>query len=478
MTAPASVAIPAGSSALKASFWALVGEAGTYVVRLGSNLILTRLVDREAFGIMVLLTVCIIGLTMLSDLGFRSIIVQHRRGDDPDFVDTAWTIQVIRGFLLSLFGALIAWPLARIYDQPSILVFLPVLALTAAIDGLTSTRIYTLDRHLAQGKLSAISLGSAVFTAVVTIAWASRWPGAWALIAGTVAGSLLRTALSHFALPGRANRFRWEPEACRELVRFGRWITVSSLFTFLAMQTDRLVFGKMITMAELGVYGIGAMFARLPVELLLKLVSSVGLPLLSRSHQEGKGFQETFRRFRLPFLTAGGATLGALILGGPALIRLLYDDRYLDAGWILQIVAVAAWFQVLECSNAVALLAKGEPKWIAAGNVLKVVLLAVALPVGFRLYGFPGALVAVTAIELPRYLLVAAATRKAGAHGWRIEAILSAGLLASGALAAVIHARGATLGPAGPVAAASAAVFAALWLPLVLGSWKRWRTAS
>lgn len=475
---PAVVPTASGSLVLKASFWTLAGEGGTYLVRLASNLVLTRLIAREAFGIMVLLTVCIVGLQMFSDLGFRVAIVQHRRGDDPEFVDTAWTLQVLRGILLSLCGALIAWFLAKLYGQPSILYYLPVLALTAAIDGLSSTRLYTCDRHLAQGRLSAISLTSTIFSAVVMIAWATRWPGAWALIAGTLLGAAMKTALSHRAIPGRANRFRWDPESYRELIRFGRWVSVSSLFTFLSMQTDRLVFAKLIPMAELGVYGIGSMFARLPIEMLLRLVSTIGLPLLSRRHQEGSGFQETFHRFRLPFLSAGGALLGALILGGPTLIRVLYDDRYQDAGWILQIVAVASWFQMLECANAVALLARGEPKWMAAGNVLKVLLLAGAIPAGFRLGGFPGALIAVSAVEVPRYLLVASATRRAGARGWGIEAVLTAAVLVSVGLAAGVRAWGGAVGSAGTVSAASAAAFVVLWLPILLGSWKYWRAAS
>jgi O-antigen/teichoic acid export membrane protein len=226
------------------------------------------------------------------------------------------------------------------------------------------------------------------------------------------------------------------------------------------------------------VFGIGTMIARLPLDLLLKLVNAVGLPLLSRSEQQGSGFQQTFRRFRLPFLTAGAAALGALILGGPAIIRLLYDDRYLDAGWILQVVAVACWFQVLECSNAVALLAKGQPKWIAAGCILKVVLLAVALPLGYRFYGFPGALIAVSATEIPRYLLVAAATRRAGAYGWRIEAIFTAAVFVSAALAAALVAWRGALGSAALASGAAAAGFAILWLPLVFAAWKRWKAAA
>ena len=56
----------------------------------------------EAFGIMALVNVLIQGLTMFSDVGIEPAIVQHRRGDEPRFYNTAWTVQILRGFVLLL----------------------------------------------------------------------------------------------------------------------------------------------------------------------------------------------------------------------------------------------------------------------------------------------------------------------------------------------------------------------------------------
>ncbi|HXX92694.1 MAG TPA: oligosaccharide flippase family protein, partial [Planctomycetota bacterium] len=278
-----------------------------HVFRLIGSLILARLLSPEITGLMALVTVCVVGIHMFSDLGIRAVIVQHRRGDEPDFFNTAWTIQIVRGCFLWVCAILITWPAAWFYGQPSLMVLLPVLGFTAVIDGFTSTKLYSAERHLNQKRLIVLTLTSQVIFLIITIVWAYFHRSIWALVAGNLAGPATRTLLSHLALPGENNRFRMQPEARRDVLNFGRWVSVSSLFAFLSLQADRLMFGKMIPMVLLGVYNTGAMYARLPVESLLKLGSSVGYPLFCRSYREHGNLDSVFRRVSMVILILGGA---------------------------------------------------------------------------------------------------------------------------------------------------------------------------
>lgn len=78
--------------ALRSTSWIVLGYGGSQAIRLASNLILTRLLFPEAFGLMALIQVVIVGLTLFSDVGIAPSIAQSKRGDDRDFLDTAWTI--------------------------------------------------------------------------------------------------------------------------------------------------------------------------------------------------------------------------------------------------------------------------------------------------------------------------------------------------------------------------------------------------
>ncbi len=87
--------------AIGASVWVIIGYGSSQCLRLISNLILTRLLVPELFGLMALVNTFIIGLNLFSDVGIRPSIIRSERGEDPLFLNTAWTLQVIRGFRIS-----------------------------------------------------------------------------------------------------------------------------------------------------------------------------------------------------------------------------------------------------------------------------------------------------------------------------------------------------------------------------------------
>ena len=104
--------------AMRSSAWTIFGFVASQGIRFGSNLILTRLLFPEAFGMMALVTVAMVGLSNFSDMGTAPSIAYNPRGDDPSFLDTAWTLHVVRGVLLWLAACALAWPFARFYGEP------------------------------------------------------------------------------------------------------------------------------------------------------------------------------------------------------------------------------------------------------------------------------------------------------------------------------------------------------------------------
>ncbi|MGC3971371.1 MAG: oligosaccharide flippase family protein [Pirellulales bacterium] len=149
---------PLRGRVLRGSFVTVVGYGLGQVIRLAGNILVSRLVLPEAFGIMALVNILIQGLAMFSDVGIEPALVQHRRGDEPRFYNTAWTVQVARGFVLLLATALLAWPASLVYDEPRLLVLLPAAALASVVAGCNSTAIFAARRHLLLGRLTVLEL--------------------------------------------------------------------------------------------------------------------------------------------------------------------------------------------------------------------------------------------------------------------------------------------------------------------------------
>lgn len=453
----------------RGALWSMVGYGGAQVLRVGGNLVLTRLLLPEAFGLMALVNALQQGLQLFSDIGIGPSIIQGRRGDEPDFLNTAWTVQVLRGLLLCCVAMAIAGPFANFYGEPLLLGVLLVSATTALIGGFNSTRLFSMYRHVQLARVSAIEIGSQAAGLATILIWAAFDRSIWALVAGGVAGSVVRLVLSHTVLPGITNRLRWDRTALAQLLHFGRWIFFSTVLTFLVGQSDRLVFGKLVPLAMLGVYSVGAMIAAMPAVLLGRMASSVFFPVYSRVRESGQDLGQVFVRVRRPVLLLAGWSIAGLAGGGDAGIRLLYDQRYDQAGWIVQLLALASWFAVLESTNSAVLLARGEAHWTAAGGGAKLLGMLLLIPAGYALAGFRGAVAGLAAAEVLKYAISAFAVRRAGLRGWPQELRLTAWMLASaglGWLAAVVSARAGW----SPIAGAGLVfvVVTAAWAPLGL----------
>jgi len=349
------------SKLARGSLWAVVGHGGSQLLRLAGNLVLWRLLYAEAFGLMAIVNVFMQGLTMFSDVGIGPSIVQSKRGDESEYLNTAWTIQVMRGFTLFAVAAVAAVPVANFYHQPQLAALIPVVSLGSILAGFNSTKLFTVTRQITLGRLTATDLLSQAVGLVVMVLWALTSRSIWALAIGGVVANFARLGLSHALLPGITNRFCWNKADATALLHFGRWIFMSTLLTFVAMQSDRLIFGKLVSMSMLGVYSVATIWSTFPTQILGHVFQSVMFPMLSRVHNENADVPSAYRNARAPWLIAAGWLTACLVSGGPTLIRFLYDERAEAAGGILQILSVGTCFLALDVTNGCALLAKGRP---------------------------------------------------------------------------------------------------------------------
>jgi len=218
------------SRALKGAVWSLLGNGSGDALRLVGNLVLTRLLFPEAFGLMAIVNLVITGLQTLSNVGIRAALVRHERGEDPDFVGAAFVIQIARGLLLAAIAASAAWPIASLYREPQLAVLLLSAAVVPLIDGLASPRVPLLARRIDVRRRVRLELIAKAVALVAMLGMAWYTESVWALLAGNLTFSLTRTILSH-QLPGMRTPLCFEREAMREILSFGSWIMVSGAST-------------------------------------------------------------------------------------------------------------------------------------------------------------------------------------------------------------------------------------------------------
>ena len=442
--APAAAPPSLKQKAMRGGMWTAGGVTLTQMLAFASNIILAMVLVPEHFGIMALINMIIVGLQMFSDVGITPCLVQNKR-EDADFYNTAWTFQVIRGFVLWLAACLLAWPLSKIKpDWAPLATYLPVAAFTTVLAGFRSTGYITTQRRMEVSKIATVEFTTALIRTVVMIIVAfaiTRSP--WALVVGLLVGSLYTTAVSHFMQPDVRNRLAFDRTAAAEMFNYGKWLFFSTIITYFAMVTDTFLIGGMISTAVLGVFWVARRFAELGPMIFQKVGEWVGFPALSevyRNNPEEFG-NRLFRLRRAVLLPIYALLLGMLLLA-PVLMYFCYRNAssalFVEAGWMIQVLAVNALAGMLASSYASVYLAIGRTFYNMLSVATQFVAVLTGTLVGYALGGETGLFLGLGVSQFAKYAVDAALVKRCGYLQLKFDAcmLLFGGIAALGAILA------------------------------------------
>lgn len=444
-TAPAVKPKGLGHRVARAGAWVLIGHATSQCVRLGTNVLLARMLSPDVFGLMSVVYILVIGMSLFSDLGINRIVVQSPRGGDPELLDTAWTIQVIRGLGLGAvcFVAAGAFALAAyfgvsssrtVYGDVRLPWIVAAFSAVAILGGFESIRIGLAKRDMQMRLLTKIDIASQVAAAVAMIVVAWMFHSIWALVVGAIVTGAVRCGLGQITLPGHRERLRIVPDAAAELLGNGKWIMLASILGFAAVNGDRLLLGGLIDSRSFGLYTVAFMLVNVLQVVASTLCINVAYPAIAEVYRgRPHDFARTLQKFQ--WLYDGLVTFLAAILmaAGPSIIRVLYDSRYQGAGWIMVVLslgAVGLRYQLVEQSYQ----ATGRPQYITLANLIRMVALVLGIFIGQRFWGVQGAIVGIALSQYSTWPLVWWFKATHGAFTWKSEAMLLPALVGGGTI--------------------------------------------
>jgi O-antigen/teichoic acid export membrane protein len=422
--------------ALRGVSVSVVSFGGQNALRLLSTLVLTRLLFPEAFGLMAIVGVFTTGLQMFSDLGIKASIIQSKRGDDRDFLNTAWTLQIIRGLVLAMGCAALGYPASLIYNEPMLFPLLVAMGLSPLASGFVTTNLATARRNIHLIRQSIVQLVSQALGIVVMVILAYLYQSVWALALGSLFSVVLRVLLYQIYLPGLRNSLRWEPAAVSEIFGFGKFVFLSTLASFLINQSDKAVLGAYVTIGLLGVYNIGFTLGILPLMLLRVVTGSVIFPLYRmRPPAESESNQKHIFRVRRLLIGTILVANAFLSLIGVPLVEVLYDPRYVLAGSVIVLMGFAIVPQIVFVGYANALMAHGDTKRMFHLQATTAVLQVSLLFIGITYYGLAGAILVPGLAALCTYPLLTRLVAKYKALDMKGDAVfLGLGFAANGAI--------------------------------------------
>ncbi len=329
------------------SIWGFIERFGQQFLRLAGNLVLTRLLAPEFFGLVAIIQSFLTAAELFSDTGLNPALIRHERGDDPKLLNTAWSISIIRGFVLWLVLAAAAYPIAAFMEAPELRYMIPVAAFALVVQGFQSTKIATHQRSLNFRSLVHLRLATQVLSLSVMVVLAWLYHSVWALIIGTLFSSLVFTIGSHVYLKAAyRNHLAWDQESASSLFKFGRWIFLLSILFMISVRADQIFIGKIFSLRDLGLFSVAYGFGTIVTQL-VDVLGNVMYPALSEKVRNKADLTKPVLQLQVVVFTMGGFLCSAGYLGGDSLVKLLYDARYAGVGWILPYLMIAIYLNLL-----------------------------------------------------------------------------------------------------------------------------------
>lgn len=433
--------------AVRAGLWSLFQVMTTHVFRLGSNLIMTRLLFPEAFGMMSMAVLVLEGFKLLSDIGLAQSIMRSKEGESSRFLRAVWCIKASRGLWIAacvLLAALGLWflgpryaPEGTVYADPRLAGLIALTALSPVIMGLESTAKELALRNLDMRRVTFVQFGGMVASISAMIGFALIYPSVWALMLGMLVTNVVQSVASHIVYPGPKMRFEPDRAIAADLWQFGKYLMGSSGLTFVARNADRLILGSLLSSVSFGLYAIAMVWIEAGKKVLQRLSSQVGFPVMSEViRTRPEQLPRLFGRFQrvIDLLCLAAFAICALL--GQWLIGALYTETYREAGLYLSLLSLTFLVMRFEPMNQL-VVNTGNSRammWISA---MRAVSLCVFLPLAFNAFGLKGAILVAAlnpAISAPYviYLLgpVLGRPQMRLAMGWLVGAFAAAYIMA------------------------------------------------
>ena len=180
------------AKAARGSLWLATGTGVDQALGLTRNMILTRLLAPEAFGLMAIIMAVNLFFESFTDVGIGTAILQNPRGEDPEYLNAAFWISLGRAAGLYALVLLSAPWVARFYHQPAMAGLMRVAFLQILFKGAISPRVAIASKKMDFKRLLAIYQGAGFCGVVASIAAAFALRGVWAIVIGIVVDCVVR----------------------------------------------------------------------------------------------------------------------------------------------------------------------------------------------------------------------------------------------------------------------------------------------
>jgi O-antigen/teichoic acid export membrane protein len=367
---------------IRGGFAKLCAQAATFLLRVGSLMVLARLLDPQDFGLVGMVTALMGVLNLFRDFGLSTATVQRVNVTEAQMSTLFW-INVLVGVLLGLLAVVLAPAVVIFYHEPRLFGVTSVLAFGFLFNAAGVQHSAMLQRQMRFTTLAIIDIISLVVSIAVAIGMAVGGYGYWALVAMTLTSPLGATIclwLTTTWLPGRPRK----QVGIRSMIRFGGMNTLNSLVVYIACNFEKILLGRFWGAEALGMYGRAYQFINMPTENLNSALGGIAFAALSRLQEDASRFKSYFLNFYSLVISLTLPITIACVLFSDDIVLLFLGPKWQNAAPIFRLLTPTILIFALVNPFSSFLLSLGM-----VGRSLKIALVLAPVMIAAYVLGLP-----------------------------------------------------------------------------------------
>lgn len=368
--------------------WSVVARVATQLIQWSATLVIIRLLDPTAYGMMAMAMAATSWSVMISDLGLTASVMRAA-------VDRG-AMAALQGAILAINGALcvvfiLAAPAIATFFEAEITGILRLLALTFALDSLGRLQEAVLIRQMRFRARAAVESTASLVEAAVAVGMAVSGFGVWSLVGGALSRVMVRATLfcivaGNLVLPSLRIHLAWPH------IKFGAAVTFSRTLFWLLGYLDVMIVGRVLTPHDLGVYNVSKSLSLMPVSkfgsILAPLSFTVYAKLAGDPARQRQGLLEA-----VAMLLLISVPMAAIISAtGGEIERAILGPNWVGAGFMLSVMSFAIPCALVITQANTLLMAAGTMRPVIVNQLMGLAILGATVGAGAR-YGIQGAAV-------------------------------------------------------------------------------------
>src|SRR5271165_421777 len=315
----------------------LCAQGANFVLRLGSLMVLARLLGPRDFGLVGMVTAFTGVLTLFRDFGLSAAAIQRANVTEEQLSTLFW-INVFVGVLLALLAIAGAPAIAAFYHEPRLFMVTVVLAAGFLFNAAGVQHSALLQRQMRFTALAVINTVSLIIGTIIAIGGAKAGYGYWALVVMTITVPLVST-IGFWLTAGWIPGLPQKRAGIRSMMRFGGTVTLNGLVSYIATNSEKVLLGRFWGVDALGIYGRAYQLINIPTDNLNSAAGEVAFSALSRLQDDPGRLKSYFLKGYSVLLAMTLPITVACALFAPEMVFVLLGPKWAAAADIFRLLA-------------------------------------------------------------------------------------------------------------------------------------------